>query len=97
MTVQFSMWDKFKEIDQMPSASRIKLGHFLSHLLLGKGLSLSIFKVSMIYYFLYSLGSKIRKLKILLDFDLLYYSDVSLEFSAWLGKAYNSQMSPSPS
>ncbi|CAL1535331.1 unnamed protein product [Lymnaea stagnalis] len=45
ITVQFSMWDKFKVMDSMDKASRIKLGHLLSHLLLTKALSVSIFKV----------------------------------------------------
>ncbi|XP_059152514.1 nucleolar MIF4G domain-containing protein 1-like [Physella acuta] len=45
ITVQFSMWDKFKGIDSMDKLSRVKLGHLLSHLLLTKALSISIFKV----------------------------------------------------
>ncbi|KAH9503295.1 Nucleolar MIF4G domain-containing protein 1 [Bulinus truncatus] len=45
ITVQFSIWDKFKEIDKMDSLSRTKLGHLISHLIASKALSLSVFKV----------------------------------------------------
>ena len=45
MTVQFSMWDKFKEMEKTPKESRSKLASFLSHLLLTKSLSISVFKV----------------------------------------------------
>ncbi|GFO25848.1 nucleolar mif4g domain-containing protein 1-like, partial [Plakobranchus ocellatus] len=45
ITVQFSMWDKFKEIEKLDKENRSKLARFLSHLLLSKSLSLSIFKV----------------------------------------------------
>lgn len=45
------MWDKFKGIDSMDKLSRVKLGHLLSHLLVTKALSISIFKVS-VHYFL---------------------------------------------
>ncbi|GFS07541.1 nucleolar MIF4G domain-containing protein 1-like [Elysia marginata] len=45
MTVQFSMWDKFKEMEKMDKSNRLKLAKFISHLLLTKSLSLSIFKV----------------------------------------------------
>ncbi|KAK3766031.1 hypothetical protein RRG08_002272 [Elysia crispata] len=45
MTVQFSMWDKFKEMEKTDKSNRSKLAKFLSHLLLAKSLSLSIFKV----------------------------------------------------
>ena len=45
MTLQFSMWDKFKEIDGMSSGSRDKLAQLICHLLLGKGLSMSVLKV----------------------------------------------------
>ncbi|RUS85831.1 hypothetical protein EGW08_006383, partial [Elysia chlorotica] len=45
MTVQFSMWDKFKEMEKIDKGNRSKLAKFLSHLLLTKSLSLSIFKV----------------------------------------------------
>ncbi|BFZ01306.1 hypothetical protein BsWGS_04345 [Bradybaena similaris] len=45
MTVQFTVWDKFKEIDSIDIISRNNLGKLLSHLLVTKSLSLSIFKV----------------------------------------------------
>ncbi|CAG5131202.1 unnamed protein product [Candidula unifasciata] len=45
MTVQFTMWDKFKEIDSIDTVARNNLGQLLSHLLVTKSLSLSIFKV----------------------------------------------------
>uniref|UniRef100_A0A2C9LFQ9 MI domain-containing protein n=1 Tax=Biomphalaria glabrata TaxID=6526 RepID=A0A2C9LFQ9_BIOGL len=45
ITIQFSIWDKFKEVDKLDKLSRNKLGRLISHLLIAKALSLSIFKV----------------------------------------------------
>ncbi|KAI0224685.1 Nucleolar MIF4G domain-containing protein 1 [Lamellibrachia satsuma] len=44
MTLQFSLWDRFKEMSQLPQQKTDNLADFLTHLLVSKALSLSIFK-----------------------------------------------------
>ncbi|XP_069770849.1 nucleolar MIF4G domain-containing protein 1 [Narcine bancroftii] len=45
MTLQFSMWDRFRELDSMSNVATTNLVHLLVHLLGTKWLSLAIFKV----------------------------------------------------
>ncbi|XP_043921516.1 nucleolar MIF4G domain-containing protein 1 [Protopterus annectens] len=45
MTFQFSMWDKFRELENLSDTAFSNLGDLLAHLLKKKSLSLSVFKV----------------------------------------------------
>ncbi|KAG8573426.1 hypothetical protein GDO81_012402 [Engystomops pustulosus] len=45
MTFQFSMWDKFRDLESLSPTTFSNLTLFLSHLLKSKSLSLSVFKV----------------------------------------------------
>ncbi|XP_046363929.2 nucleolar MIF4G domain-containing protein 1-like [Haliotis rufescens] len=45
MTVQFNLWDRYKEMGGVAQHSRDNLAALISHLLLKKGLSLSVLKV----------------------------------------------------
>ncbi|KAM8967316.1 nucleolar MIF4G domain-containing protein 1 isoform 2-T2 [Pelodytes ibericus] len=45
MTFQFSMWDKFKDLENLNTTTSTNLIHLLSHLIKSKSLPLSIFKV----------------------------------------------------
>ncbi|XP_067649501.1 nucleolar MIF4G domain-containing protein 1-like [Haliotis asinina] len=45
MTVQFNLWDRYKEMGSLSQQNRDNLASLISHLLLKKGLSLSILKV----------------------------------------------------
>ncbi|KAM4027210.1 nucleolar MIF4G domain-containing protein 1 [Anomaloglossus baeobatrachus] len=45
MTFQFSMWDKFRDLGSLSTTTFSNLTNFVSHLLKGKSLPLSIFKV----------------------------------------------------
>ena len=49
MTIQFNMWDKFKEVPELPQHKANNLADLLTHLLVTKALSLSVFKVTLIY------------------------------------------------
>lgn len=46
MTFQFSLWDKFKELSNLPSSTFNNLVQLVTRLLQRKCLSLSILKVS---------------------------------------------------
>ena len=45
MTFQFSLWDKFKDLDSLPSSTFSNLVQLVTHFLQKKCLSLSILKV----------------------------------------------------
>ncbi|XP_046580458.1 nucleolar MIF4G domain-containing protein 1-like isoform X2 [Haliotis rubra] len=45
MTVQFNLWDRYKEMGSLSQHNRDNLASLISHLLLKKGLSLSVLKV----------------------------------------------------
>ncbi|KAL0618583.1 Nucleolar MIF4G domain-containing protein 1 [Plecturocebus cupreus] len=45
MTFQFSIWDKFRDLENLPAMNFSNLIHLVAHLLKTKSLSLSIFKV----------------------------------------------------
>ena len=47
MTVQFSLWDQFKELQIMKASQRSHLAKAVAHLISSKALSLSVFKVSL--------------------------------------------------
>ena len=46
MTIQFNMWDKFKELESFSEHQLKNISSFLVHLLSVKAISLSVFKVS---------------------------------------------------
>lgn len=45
MTFQFSIWDKFRDLENLPATNFSNLVHLVAHLLKTKSLSLSILKV----------------------------------------------------
>ncbi|XP_009001011.1 nucleolar MIF4G domain-containing protein 1 isoform X2 [Callithrix jacchus] len=45
MTLQFSIWDKFRDLENLPAVNFSNLVHLVAHLLKTKSLSLSILKV----------------------------------------------------
>nr|XP_012306885.1 nucleolar MIF4G domain-containing protein 1-like [Aotus nancymaae]XP_012306886.1 nucleolar MIF4G domain-containing protein 1-like [Aotus nancymaae] len=45
MTFQFSIWDKFRDLENLPAVNFSNLVHLVAHLLKTKSLSLSILKV----------------------------------------------------
>lgn len=46
IAIQCALWDRFKELQNMPSFQVTNLAKFLVHLVLQKGLPLSVLKVS---------------------------------------------------
>ena len=46
MTTQFSLWDKFKELQEYGDHKLHNLAAYVTHLMATKALSLSLFKVS---------------------------------------------------
>jgi hypothetical protein len=46
VTIQCALWDRFKELQNMPSFQVTNLAKFLAHLVIEKGLPLSVLKVS---------------------------------------------------
>ncbi|CAG4942738.1 unnamed protein product [Parnassius apollo] len=45
LSIQFSVWDKIKEMETLPKQSMTNLAQFLIHLIMGKGLPLSVLKI----------------------------------------------------
>lgn len=45
MTLQYSLWDKFRELDELNKVQLNNLAKFLTHLFVEKGLALSVLKV----------------------------------------------------
>lgn len=45
MTFQFSIWDKFRDLENLPATNFSNLVHLVAHLLKTKSLPLSILKV----------------------------------------------------
>lgn len=45
MTFQFSIWDKFRDLENLPATSFANLVHLVAHLLKTKSLPLSLLKV----------------------------------------------------
>ncbi|XP_028156881.1 nucleolar MIF4G domain-containing protein 1 homolog [Ostrinia furnacalis] len=45
LSIQYSTWDKIKELENLPKHSMANLAQLLVHLIMGKGLALSVLKV----------------------------------------------------
>ncbi len=45
MSVQFHLWDRFRELGETSDSQRNNLAYYLSHLLVTRAMSLSVFKV----------------------------------------------------
>lgn len=48
MTFQFSIWDKFRDLENLPATNFSNLVHLVAHLLKTKSLPLSILKVCIV-------------------------------------------------
>lgn len=49
MTFQFSIWDKFRDLENLPATNFANLVHLVAHLLKTKSLPLSLLKVCVMY------------------------------------------------
>lgn len=49
MTFQFSIWDKFRDLENLPATNFANLVHLVAHLLKTKSLPLSLLKVCVTY------------------------------------------------
>lgn len=49
MTFQFSIWDKFRDLENLPATNFANLVHLVAHLLKTKSLPLSLLKVCEVY------------------------------------------------
>lgn len=49
MTFQFSIWDKFRDLENLPTTNFSNLVHLVAHLLKTKSLPLSILKVCVMH------------------------------------------------
>lgn len=74
MTFQFSLWDKFKELENLPSTTFNNLVQLVTRFLQRKCLSLSILKVSVL----------IRQKPVLVDVNIISpCSNYVLGFFLW--------------